>query len=197
MSSPTPVLNAAVLNVIRTEAFRAWRSLRRLGYEHRDIRQDFALHLLDRADQYDAGRSAATTFASRVCRSRTIHILEAGAAAKRNGGRRDVSLSNPVSNEEGSYAELRELISDDEYMMRTGRQTRPAAELLSLRLDLDRILGTMPADLAQIAELLAAGEPVTEIAARLEISRTKLYRRIDALRSILSRSGVIDSNEVA
>jgi RNA polymerase sigma factor (sigma-70 family) len=184
------VLTPRVARVIRTEAFRAWRSLRRFGFEASDLRQELTLHCLNHFDRYDPKRSSPATFASRTCRQRTLQLVEPVLARKRNGGAVPQSLSTPARTDADATAELACPISDDEVAIRLGRHSRPAAELANLRLDVERLVNGLPPELVSVARLLLEGEPNVEVARRLGLSRASLYRRIAQLRLIFRNAGL-------
>jgi hypothetical protein len=85
-----------VARVIRREASRASRTFRCFGLEPEDIRQEFALQLLENCERHDPSRSSPATFASHSCRFRTLQIVESSITAKRNFGRTPASLSAPA-----------------------------------------------------------------------------------------------------
>ena len=190
MSSASLAMFPAVVAVIRIEANRAWRSLRRFGYEASDLRQEFRVRLLEVEGVYDPARSAPSTFATRNCRQRTLQLIEPHLAAKRNAGMAPQSLSTPVGLDEGAPVELADLIADDEYALRMGRRSLPAADLLALRLDVDRVVRGLPLELADVARLLAVGESVVDVACRLGISRATAHRRLAALRVAFHKAGL-------
>lgn len=194
MPSASLALLPAVLPVIRLEAHRAWRSLRRFGFEPSDLRQEFRARLLEVEGLYDPARSAPSTFATHNCRRRTLQLLEPHMAAKRNGGMAPQSLSASVGLDEGAPVEFADLIADDEYAMRTGRRSRPAAELAALRLDVDRVVSGLPIELADVARLLAEGDSVVALARRLGISRATAHRRIASLRDAFHAAGLDSYN---
>jgi hypothetical protein len=190
MSRTSLAMLPVVLAAIRVEANRAWRSLRRFGYEARDLRQEFRVRLLEVEGVYDPVRSAPSTFATHNCRQRTLQLLEPHLAAKRNAGMAPQSLSTPVGLDEGAPAELADLIADDEYALRMGRRSLPAADLLALRLDVDRVVRGLPLELADVARLLSVGESVVDVARRLGISRATAHRRVAALRVAFQKAGL-------
>jgi DNA-binding NarL/FixJ family response regulator len=69
-----------------------------------------------------------------------------------------------------------------------------------LRLDVDRVVSGLPAELADLAHLLATGKSVVGVARRLEISRATVHRRVVRLRHIFREAGLdtyIDMQEAA
>jgi RNA polymerase sigma factor (sigma-70 family) len=184
------VLTPGVARVIRTEAFRAWRSLRSFGFEPSDLRQELALHCLNHFDRYDPKRSSPATFASRTCHQRRLQLVEPILARKRNGGVVPQSLSTPTRTDADMPAELAGLISDDEVAIRLGRRSRPAAELANLHIDVERLVNGLPADLVTVARLLLEGESHANVARRLNVSRSTVERRIALLRQAFQAAGL-------
>jgi hypothetical protein len=96
MSNTHVVLLPGVMRTIRCEAFRAWRSLRRFGFDPADAHQELLPHFLGHSAHYDELRSSIPTFASHVCRHRTLQLVEAATSAKRGSGTVRTSLSEPA-----------------------------------------------------------------------------------------------------
>ena len=192
MDSASLVLSPAVTRVVRHEAFRAWRSLRRFGLEVADVRQELLIHLFVRSAHYDRRRSSPSTFASRVCHKRTLQIIESANSAKRGGGVALCSLSDPVRLKDRKVVEFGATLNGDHSAVLNGRQTRPAAALLRLHLDVERILAGLPHDLAVVARRLAEGNTPSEVARDLSISRATLHRRVVQLRQVFLDAGMGD-----
>jgi hypothetical protein len=190
MSRASLVMSPTVQGVIRSEAFRAWRSLRRFGYEPADLRQELTLDCLGRFDRYDPSRSSPATFATHTCRQRTLQIVEPALAAKRNGGVVPQSLSSPLREDDGVLAELASTISEGAVAARLGRRSRPAEDLTDLHLDVERLLNGLPSELTVVARLLLAGERNVAVARQLRISHATLYRRIAQLRQAFRNAGL-------
>jgi RNA polymerase sigma factor (sigma-70 family) len=186
------ILAPGVTRVIRREAYRAWRGLRHYGNYPNDIQQEFLLHWIRRRHRHDADSSSVATFAAHVCRRRGLSMLETAAAEKRGGGVVPKSLSEPVclSETDRSSLVLADVVAADGCAMRAGLSSRPAPELLALRLDVDRAVSNLPVELEQVARLLAAGSPLPEVAKRLNISRSTAYRRTAAIRSAFRAAGL-------
>jgi DNA-directed RNA polymerase specialized sigma24 family protein len=194
MNSSALLALSSVLLVLRVEAFRAWRSLSRFGYESEDLRQEFALRLLQTHASYEPLRSSTATFTSRVCRSRSLQLVEAASCGKRGGGIVPRSLSDPLKvrdhADSAEVSELADTISEDGVASRTGRRSRSALEVMALRLDVERVVRELPTELANVAELLAAGVPVVAVARMLGVSRATVNRRITALREVFRAAGL-------
>jgi hypothetical protein len=192
MTSAALLVLPSVLLVLRAEAYRAWRSLERFGFKANDLHQEFALHLLETHRSYDPRRASLATFSARLCRNRTLQLLEGASCAKRGGGVVPRSLSDRVvigdRADNADVTELVDTISEDAVARRMGRRSRSAAELIALRLDVDRVVRELPVELAELATLLAAGEPISTAAHRLKISRSTAYRRLSELRHAFHRA---------
>lgn len=202
MNSAARLLTPDVMRVVRCEARHAWRSLRRFGMERGDLRQEFLLRLVENHSTYSLRRASPATFSRVVCRSRTLQLVETATCEKRGGGTVPTSLSEPLNLpwRESTFAELGDILSDDDGKARTGRRSRSTAELLGLRLDVERVVGSLPVELVAVVNLLAAGESVTDVARHLGISRATANRRLAALRCAFRQTGLdryLDVREAA
>jgi DNA-directed RNA polymerase specialized sigma24 family protein len=173
-------LPAPVARAIRFEAFLSSRRLRRYGYGSQDVHQELLLHWWRRRS-HDGDRSSEATFASRACRHRAIQITEGAVAAKRGGGAVPDSFSQPVSSADDGARELGDTISHDAYAMSVGRQSRPAAELEDLRLDVARVLAGLPPHLANLAHQLMY-DTISAAAQATTIGRSTAHRHMVAIK---------------
>jgi DNA-directed RNA polymerase specialized sigma24 family protein len=193
------LLSPEVQRVVELEAQRAWRSLRRHGFETTDLIQEFQLHLLRRIAQYDERRASLATFVSHVCKNKAFQLMEKETAKKRNSGGIPTSLSALLENE-GGATELSDTITEDEYALRTGRRYRLAADLLALRIDTEGAVSRLPAELMEVAHLLAAHELVRDIDRTQGISRSSGARRRARMRTIFVMEGLaayVETREAA
>jgi RNA polymerase sigma-70 factor (ECF subfamily) len=185
-------LPPAIATAIRNSAYFASRRLRRYGYTREDVHQEFTLHWIRRRAQYDPQRSSTQTFATRICHHRGLSLLAAETADKRGSSAVYSYSELPTIDQHGRAVERPEHVSTDAYQMRLGIQSRSAAELAALRLDVSRVNSDLPAGLKDIVRLMAQGEPVGEIAAALGISRATLHRRVTRLREIFRSAGLAE-----
>jgi DNA-directed RNA polymerase specialized sigma24 family protein len=184
-------LPAAVTNAIRHLALRAGGRFTQFGHSRQDVEQELILHYLRHRHQHDSERASAATFAAHICRNRAFGMLAAALAEKRGAGATVGSLSAPVAiGQSDKTIERGATISEDAYHMKTGRRSRPAAELMLLRIDVDQVVSGLPTDLADLAHLLAAGESLVGVAHQLEISRATVHRRVLRLRRIFRGAGL-------
>jgi len=191
MNSAALLFSPAVQRTIKSEAFRVWSPLRRFGYEIDDLRQEFALHLFLHLDQYDESRASLPTFVRRACRNKSLQLIEKETAKKRNGGTIPQSLSAALQHDDADPTEeLSDIISEDEYFIRTGRRSQPAAELLVLHIDAARAKDRIRTELPEAADLLAGDEPLAEVARKLGVSRSTAYRWRGRIRRALTDAGL-------
>jgi RNA polymerase sigma factor (sigma-70 family) len=182
------LLRPEVQRIVHFEARRATSYLRRFGLDVEDLSQEFSLDLLSRLANYDKDRGTLSEFVRRVCRHRSLQILESNRAQKRSGGEAPRSLAAPVGSDKP--VELSDLISDDQFAQRLGRRSRPAAELLDLRMDLESIVTQMPSEYSVMAEALANGDSRNDVARRSGTSRSTIHRRTRRLRQVLYAVGL-------
>ena len=126
-----------------------------------------------------------------------------GATSQKRGAAVNVSsLSDPIKldhcGEAGDGAmnttELGSVISSDAYGMRMGRQTRPGAELLLLRVAVQTVLESLPPDLAVVARRLAEGESITAITEEMGIARSTVNQHMARLRKAFRQAGLEPAN---
>jgi DNA-directed RNA polymerase specialized sigma24 family protein len=191
MSSAALFALPTVLSVIRCEAYRAWRSLRRHGYEPADLQQEFALRLLERHRSYDPKRASAATFSTHVCRHRALQLAERATTRKRGAGIVPVSFSEALtaSGETEVTTVLADIVSDDGAAMRIGRRSRPAAELAEFRIDVNRVVAGLPPHLATFARNLAS-QTVTEAATSAGVGRATGYRYRAEIKAAFTKAGL-------
>lgn len=99
-------------------------------------------------------------------------------------------MSEPVAiGQAGDTIDLESSLSADTCSIQIGRQSRPEAELLDLRIDVERILAGVRPDVAFFARRLAH-ESVSEAARSAGISRATAYRRVQKLRTVFAENGL-------
>lgn len=187
----TEPLDAEVMVAIRSVAHRATDRLWRFGYEREDVEQEFALHYLQHRHHFNASRAAADTFAAHICKTRALGMLAQATAQKRGGGATLASLSEPITFERdranGAGAETK---PRDLREIRPGRRFKSEADLLALRIDVGRVVQTLPPDLASLALTILAGQSISDVVRVTGISRATLYRRMARLRTAFREAGL-------
>jgi RNA polymerase sigma factor (sigma-70 family) len=128
-------------------------------FDREDLEQDALAAVLAALDRYDESRASLRTFVERVASNGIASTLRRARSSKRT-------------------------IAD--YW--------PAAEpprlslIIELRLDMNRVLGTLERRDRQVARLLEEHRPA-EIARALGISRTAVYHSIDRIRDAFDEAG--------
>ena len=151
--------------------------------EYDDIRQDLLLDLLTRVPNHDLTRSSFGTFAAICFRHRSARL--ALNIHRHRRSRHPRALDAPVP---GQDTVLHDTLSEDDgYAAWVGQPTNRSATL-DRRLDLDRIITALPAELITLCAVLMSDTADPARAAGLP--RTTRHRRIRELRCRLLAAGI-------
>lgn len=153
-----------------------------------DLEQEMMFDLLSRLLRYDAKRAGRKTFITRIIENKVASIIEYQGAAKRDYRLCTCSLDDRLVNDESDASERIDTVDQDDYLIRTGRQSRPAAELRDLQINLAKIMALLHPDLRNLCELLMANRP-SEVARALGVSRTTICRRLKRIRTVFEIVG--------
>ncbi len=189
VSGLAAILSPGVMQSVRPEINRAAYRLRRHGYTREDVQQEFALHWVRCGFRVDTHRSSVQTFATCLCRRRAFSLLETATAAKRGGGMIYNFSELPFFDSHGRPVERPENVSQDTHELRLRGRSRAQHEADDLRLDIARVLATLPPRLAVVARGLMFHSP-TEVARMLDLSRATVNRRIAEVRDIFAAAGL-------
>ena len=157
-----------------------------------DLIQQLFLEYLERVAGFDPERGRYKTFVNSLIRNQSISLVRA-----RKRQRQEVALcalpETSVEDPDDEHRGARSAdLSDDAYRMSTGRATRPATELLDLRIDVDRALNSLPLPLQEISTRVAA-EGVGEVAKTLGRSQTRVYQLLWKVRAAFTQLDVVPS----
>jgi len=183
------ILPHAVADVVRLEALRSWRTLRRHGFQLDDVHQELLVHWTLQRHRYDAQRASQATFAAHVCRRRALSLIEAAEAAKRGGGNVCAVSEMAPMDEHLIEIERPDQVSEDTQAIRLGLRSRPEAELSELKMDVENVIATLAPDHAALADGLKR-ENITGAAASLGISRATAHRRRAAIKTAFIAAGL-------
>jgi len=178
-----------------TIRFIRWKAVRLggrgvfAGYDAQDLQQDMWLKCWEASRRFDGSRSCLRTFLERAIDNLIASMMEARRAACRDFGRCRLSLSDPAASTSGDPAEFGDLVSDDAYRMRFGLTSLSSYERTELEVDVERIIATLPRELAVIATQLKSLS-VVETVHLLGIPRATLYRRIADIRDMFEVAGL-------
>lgn len=164
----------------------------RVGFtesDREDLEQELMLDLLSRLPRYNPDRAQRNTFIARVVEHKVATIIEARQAGLRDYRLCRCSLNDRLEDEEGGCVERGETIDEEDYLRRTGRLSRPAAELRDLSIDLCKVLEQTSPELRELCGRLET-DTVSEVSRATGIPRGTIYESLKKLRTIFEDSGL-------
>ena len=179
---------------VRLIKYKARRLIGQAGFtasDRDDLEQELILDLLRRLPKYDPRRARRNTFIARVVEHRIATLIEARKAGIRDYRRCQCSLNDRFEDENGRSVERAETLDQEDYLLRTGAQSRPSDELSALALDVATVLETLPPELRDLCRRLQA-ETVTEVSHDTGIPRSTLYGLIHKVRTVFEDAGLRD-----
>jgi RNA polymerase sigma-70 factor (ECF subfamily) len=161
-------IDPALRDLIRRKAAKLVRNHTVPHAERDDIEHELLLDVLRRLPKFDPDKGDRESHLRTVVEHAVLNLVRSSRAAKRGKGRTTPLDSIPVD-EPGLG--------------------RPDVDLAGadLVMDIQELLGRLPAELRRIAELLQSLSP-TETARSLGISRVTVYSRLREIRSLCERS---------
>ena len=157
-----------------------------------DIEQELMIELAERLPTYDPGRASREAFITWIVLQKIAELIRSQRANKRRVNADAVSLNDFVfNNEPDSLEERWETLDNEVFQRSTGSTSRSNEERTDLDIDLDRVIKNLPRELRLLCELLAKLS-VVEVARKLGISRSSLYKSVYELRDIFDRAGLRD-----
>ncbi|MGB9619591.1 MAG: sigma factor [Armatimonadota bacterium] len=169
--------------------------IKRCGFDasdREDMEQELALHLFQHLQEYDPERGTMKTFIVCVVENKARIMIRVRNRRIKNLDFPLFSLNEEIPEEDGFGVMQRvEAIDGEDYLLRTGLLSRPTMELLEMRVDIERILDTLPQSLREICERLKT-QNVTQISAETGASRQQVYEMIRKLRGIFDEAGLKD-----
>lgn len=178
-----------------TKAVNYWariaaRRLRAASLDREDITQDLLLDLLRRLSAYDSRRSARRTFISRIVKNRALSLVGHHEAKMRDANKEKFSLDDTPDPEDADSTTYGELVGHGGIATCTDGRYRDGERVVALRIDLATAMDGLSPDLRRLAEMIAEGESVQEIARRLGIHRDTVDRRRAKIREIIGKRGL-------
>ena len=174
--------------------FKARQLVGKAGFtasDREDIEQELTLDLLRRLPKYNPKRAQLNTFIARVVEHRLASLIEAQKAGIRDYRRCRCSLNERFEDADGRSVERLETFDQEDYLVRTGAQSRPSEELNRLAVDVATVLEGLPRELGELCRRLKA-ETVTEISRDTGVPRGTIYESIKKLREIFEDVGLKD-----
>ena len=172
--------------------FKARQLVGKAGFtasDREDIEQELILDLLRRLPKYNPKRAQLNTFIARVVEHRLASLIEAQKAGIRDYRRCRCSLNECFEDADGRSVERVDTFDQEDYLLRTGAQSRPSEELNRLAIDVAAVLETLPPELRELCRRLKA-ETVTEISRDTGVPRGTIYESIKKLREIFKDAGL-------
>ena len=174
--------------------FKARQLVGQAGFtasDREDIEQELILDLLRRLPKYDPKRAQRNTFIARVVEHRVATLIEAQKAGIRDYRRCRCSLNECFEDEDGRSVERVDTFDQEDYLLRTGGQSRSSEELSALAIDVAAVLERLPRELRNLCWRLKT-ETVTEISRDTCVPRGTIYESIKKLREIFEDAGLKD-----
>ena len=159
------------------------------AWDREDIEQELTLDLLRRLPKYNPKRAQLNTFIARVVEHRLASLIEAQKAGIRDYRRCRCSLNECFEDADGRSVERVDTFDQEDYLLRTGGQSRPSEELSALAIDVAAVLEGLPHELRNLCRRLQA-ETVTEISRGTGVPRGTIYESIKKLREIFKDAGL-------
>lgn len=170
--------------VSRTIHHKARQLVRSPGFtesDRPDVEQELAIELVLKYGHFDPARAGETTFVARVIENKAISLVRARQAQKRHFRHNGTSLNETISDSKGRPVERVRTVDGRSVKRHTGQAPRSDQELARLKLDIHRVLDTLPADLRTLAELLTEMSQYAA-ARRLGKSRRQVAKDVARLR---------------
>ena len=154
-----------------------------------DIEQELAIELVQKFCQFDPARARETTFIARVIENKVVSLVRTRQAEKRHFRRNGKSLNETISDGEGGSVERAQTVDAANAKRHTGQVPRSDEEVARLKLDIDEVLETLPADLRKLAKMLTE---MTEYAASRQLgkSRRQVANDVGRLRERFEDAGL-------
>lgn len=156
-----------------------------------DIEQELAIEPVQKFCQFDPERARETTFVARVIENKIVSLIRARQAEKRHFRRNDKSLNESVKDGDGGAVEQAQTVDAATAKRHTGQAPRSDEEVTRLKLDINEVLETLPADLGKLAKLLTE---MSEYAASQQLgkSRRQVAKDVARLRERFEDAGLRD-----
>ena len=158
--------------------------------DREDLIQQLFLEYLERQDGFDPGRGRYKTFVNCLVRNQVASLVRARKSQLREATVFALPSPPEDDSEEDTDASGAGEISEDDYRMATGQASRPAAELLGLRIDVDRALESLPPRLREIGNRVVE-EGVADLSKALGRSQSRIYQLLWNMRPAFAALGVM------
>lgn len=168
----------------RTIHHKVRRLIGVLGFTYadcEDLEQELLLHVLRKKPEYDPAKGAVATFINVIVENQVISIIRARRRPCKGYGLSFSSLDEMMEDGGG--------IDADEVQLRDGTLSRPTLEQVELRLDVQRVIQSLPPRLQDLCRRLQR-QNIRQIAIELGVSRQSIYVDIHHLRVLFEEAGL-------
>jgi RNA polymerase sigma-70 factor (ECF subfamily) len=176
--------------LIRTKAHQLIGKAGFTENDRQDLQQDLMMDLLQRMRHFNPAKSKKATFMTRIVQRRISTLLEARHARCRDWRMCRMSLNTPHENDRGDTREMIDRV-DSEGTLRPCQPDTRESEINNLRMDVARVLDTLPEDLRDLCERLRESN-MAEIARETGVARTTLYDKLTRIRAAFREAGLDD-----
>jgi RNA polymerase sigma-70 factor (ECF subfamily) len=159
-------------------------------FDREDLEQELMIDLLQRMRHFNPAKAKKSTFMARIVERHIATLLEARHARCRDWRMCRVSLNTPHVNDRGDTREMIDRV-DSEGTLRPCQPDTREGEINNLRMDVARVLDTLPEDLRDLCERLRESN-MAEIARETGVARTTLYDKLTRIRTAFRQAGLDD-----
>ena len=189
-------INRYAMQLIRRKAYQLVGRFGFMESDIEDIQQELILDLLSRFPNYNTKKSRKNSFINGVVENKVATMIEARRTQKRQNAENECSLNEMVEDKDGDEddgvrVERGKTIELDDYLIRTGRISRPLSELLEMELDFRWFIENLPEDLSEICQWLKQCH-ISEISRSTGISRGTIYDAVKMIAILLEEKGLKD-----
>lgn len=178
-----------VVRIIRHKAKTLVGNYGFLEADRQDLEQELTLDVFRRLPRFDPTRAQLATFVTRLVDHRIANIIEERTAQKRDYRLCRRSLNESVGDEDGESTELQEIISQEDYLRRTGRFSRPVLEQGEQRRRVARVMEQLSPELRELCRCLGY-ESVLQISRRTGTPRWKINEARKQIRARFEAAGL-------
>ena len=184
-----PGLSAQAINFIKHKAYALIDTVGFTYSDRDDLEHELLLDLLQRLPRFNPERAQFMTFVVRVVDNKIASIIEDRTRPLYDFRLHAYSLNERMRGPDGCIMERGDEIDLDDYLQRTGWQSRPLHELLNLRADVERILPSLPLDLRDLCVRLQS-QNIKSISIETGVPRYRLYAAVKRLRVLFEQAGL-------
>lgn len=151
-----------------------------------DLEQEVLVFVYQRLRQFNPSCGSIEAFTNKVVTSKVCNLIDQLTAKKRDFRLIAFSFDETVRTLEGDCVDRKELTDAQIMIQNRGDIESYTRDQIERKVDMDRIINKLPAELADVCNALKRGN-ATDAARELGISRREVTRRISKLRSIFGQ----------